>query len=444
MPPILSDQLLNSLPPEGDLWVGFSGGLDSSVLLAALARLPLQGRLRAIHVHHGLSANADAWLAHCQRVCAGLQVPLVCERVTLTDTGDGIENAAREARYQAFARHLHKGDTLLLAHHADDQLETFFQRLLRGSGLTGLAAMAFERELQPGIRLLRPLLGWERTQLEQLAHDWSLSWVNDESNQDSRYERNWWRNQLLPQIAERFPGRKASLLRSLSQLQQDKQALALLLAPHIDACTQTLSWPLTRPLALNVAALRSLPPALLPYVVRGWLERCALPLPSAQWLTTLLNEVMAAGDDRQPQLMLGELSVRRFRDWLCLTEPVAMPAPVLMSDIALIADAGMKSDWAGAALQWSAELSQSLPAGCRLLPAEQARGLTLRMCGRPAKGLKALFQEAGVPVWLRPLWPVLVADVNGAPTLLAVANIGAGAGLNTAATAAHGPLLRWG
>lgn len=424
-PEQLSQHLMSSLPDSGCLWVGFSGGLDSSVLLHALSRTALKPRLRAVHVHHGLSANADAWLAHCQTVCDQLGIELVAERVSLKHSGDGLEEAARRARYKAFSRHLNAGDALLLAHHADDQIETFFQRLLRGSGLQGLTAMAGDREWLPGIRLLRPLLPLSRAELEQLAQQWALSWVEDESNLDEAIERNWWRQVLLPQVFARFAQKKKVVLRSLQQLQQDQAMLQRLLLPYAAPCLVQVNWPLTLPQALNTDAVRALDDDIRPYVIRHWLATAGVLQPSAQWLDTLMNDVLNAAPDRQPQLMLGNLAVRRFRHLLCLVMPLPAVADLHWNGSGSLL-------WAGGQLRFQPGEWGLARGNYRITAAANVRGQTLSLTDRPAKGLKALFQEAGIPVWLRDVWPALVLDPEHGAELVALPGIGIGAAYLTA------------
>jgi tRNA(Ile)-lysidine synthase len=402
----LLSHLAHPLPATGTLWVGFSGGLDSTVLLYLLTRLPMaRGRLRAIHVNHGLSAHAADWQQHCEALCEQWQVPLISASVQVQNQGDGIEQAARAARYEVYREHVAAGDTLLLAHHGDDQIETFFQRLLRGSGLAGLAAMPAQRALANGSLLLRPLLGCERQQLEAVAGECGLRWVEDESNQDARFERNWWRNQLLPQLFQRFPGRKASLLRSVEQWQQDQRLLDELLQPHTNQCLRDVSWPSTAPLALDLSALAALPAHWQPYVIRQWLLTLKQAAPTQQWLQTLMDDVVRAADDAQPLLTLGDVCVRRFRGCLYLQLAQAsdglMPRVIQLPQQALPWGAGQLQPVAGSA-------TCGLAAGEYLLTcADRARGHSLRPAGRPAKNLKALFQEAGIPPWLRDQWPAL-------------------------------------
>ena len=199
----LNRQLLTSR----QILVAFSGGLDSTVLLHQLVQWRTENpgvALRAIHVHHGLSANADAWVTHCENVCQQWQVPLVVERVQLAQEGLGIEAHARQARYQAFRSALLPGEALVTAQHLDDQCETFLLALKRGSGPAGLSAMAEVSEFA-GTRLIRPLLARTRGELEQWALAHGLRWIEDESNQDDSYDRNFLRLRVVPLLQQRWP-----------------------------------------------------------------------------------------------------------------------------------------------------------------------------------------------------------------------------------------------
>lgn len=419
---ILTQAISPLLARTGRILVAYSGGLDSSVLLHVLGQLAaeqdgLKARLTALHVHHGLSANADAWAQHCSRQCAQWGIPFICERVMVNNRGDGIEQAAREARYAAFNQHCRPGDTLLLAHHADDQAETFFMRLLRGSGLTGLAAMAAQRELTPGsdIVLLRPLLACRRAELEAYASQHQLQWIEDESNRDTRFERNLWRTTLLPQLFARWPGREAALQRSIKQLQQDQQLLQELLQPELDACLIPCDWPLTASLACSVSALSAVPAHHRPYLLRGWLARCGIGAagnPGADVLRRIEQEVVAAGADRQPQIAIGRFTLRRFQQALYLVSHDGRDVMTEPRRVALQAEVSLS--WAGAEIKSFAACStpqRAVRAGeYQLAAAKICRGQTLKSPGRPSKTLKQLWQEAGVPPWLRDCWPVLLQD----------------------------------
>ncbi len=216
---------------EGRVTIALSGGMDSMVLLDAVAVVyeNKAGRgfsakntqkpapmldLHALHIHHGLSPNADAWADFCQAECDKRNIPLTIVRVAIdrnnTD-GLGIEGAARRARYAAFATH--GAPTILAAQHADDQAETVLHQLLRGTGLAGLSAMGETRTLTASQRLVRPLLHVRRAEIEAYAREHKLNWIEDESNADTTYTRNFIRHALLPQIATRFPHYNDSLSR---------------------------------------------------------------------------------------------------------------------------------------------------------------------------------------------------------------------------------------
>ena len=211
-------------PPGERLAVAYSGGLDSTVLLHLLAGLRGEHayRLSAVHVHHGLLPAAEAWVAHCERQCAALGVPLRVERVSVGRAGRGLEAAAREARYRVFAGL--DVDTLALAHQRDDQAETVLLQLMRGGGVKGLAAMPAARALG-GITLLRPLLETTRAEIEAHARTHGLSWVEDESNDDVRLRRNAIRRHLLPMLARTFPDAVQTLARAAGQFAEQAALL---------------------------------------------------------------------------------------------------------------------------------------------------------------------------------------------------------------------------
>ncbi|MBN7138577.1 tRNA lysidine(34) synthetase TilS, partial [Lysobacter enzymogenes] len=243
--------------PAAPLCVGYSGGLDSSVLLHALAASPAarERGLRAWHVHHGLHPDADAWAAHCAQVCAGYGLELTVSRVSVArDGGDGPEAAARAARHAAFAAGLGAGEVLTLAHHRDDQAETLLLRLLRGSGPDALAAMREWRDCGRG-RLWRPLLALPRAALEAYAREHALRWIDDPGNDEQRYDRNFLRHRALPLLRERWPQAPAALAQS-ARLQEE--AAELLDGEDAAALAQVRS---LDPQALSRSRLRALAPA---------------------------------------------------------------------------------------------------------------------------------------------------------------------------------------
>ena len=458
---ILTQAISPLLARSGNIVVAYSGGLDSSVLLHLLRQLTVEqglapSRLIALHVHHGLSANADAWAQHCAGQCAQWDIPFICERVAVNNRGDGVEQAAREARYAVFNQYCQPGDTLLLAHHADDQAETFFMRLLRGSGLTGLAAMAAQRELTPGsgIVLLRPLLACHRAALEAYAAEHQLDWIEDESNRDPRFERNLWRNTLLPQLFAHLPEKETVLQRSIKQLQQDQQLLQELLQPALESCLRPCYWPLTANLACSVPALTAAPAHHRPYLLRGWLARCGIGAAGnvgADVLRRIEQEVIQAAADRQPQLQIGRFTLRRFQQALYLVSDGVKAAEAMLPGMMAepretLLQADVRLPWAGAEIASVAPAHRQRSVAVRpgiyqLVPAAACRGKTLKTAGRPRKTLKHLWQEAGVPPWLRECWPVLLQE--GELCALVGLYVGEGASPAAQATPENQVFLQW-
>lgn len=409
----MTTPLLLSLPHDTrQCLVAFSGGLDSTVLLHQLMLLRAVKpalQLRAIHVHHGLSPHADSWVAHCQQLCAQWQIPLTVVRVTLTDTGEGLEAQARKARYRAFADALLPGEVLLTAQHLDDQCETFLLALKRGSGPAGLAAMP-EQMPFAGTQLIRPLLQQTREALQQWAQQYALRWIEDESNGDDSFDRNFLRLKVLPQLAARWPHFAQATARSAALCGEQEQLLDELLAEELAAATCENG-------ALRLAPLRELSDIRRAALLRRWLAGQGALMPSRAMLHRLWQEVALAREDATPCLRFGEFTVRRFQE--CLWWVKSVPS---QRDICLA---------------WPQPGTLILPEGLgalRLTPGGelrapedgeavsvrfQASGL-LHVVGRSGgRKLKKIWQELGIAPWLRDTTPLLFYG----ETLIAAAGV---------------------
>ena len=302
----VGDFLAARLPPGRRLCVGLSGGCDSLVLLHLAAACWPREALSAVHVHHGLSPHADAWAEHCAACCAELAIPLTLTRVAVSPAGEGLEAAARHARYRAFAEALaeHDADALLLAQHRGDQAETLLFNLLRGSGLTGLAGIPAERALA-GRRLLRPLLGCSRAEIEAWGREHGLVWVEDESNADTAFSRNFLRHEVMPRLAARFPAAEPSLARAAAHL---AEAAALL-----DELAE-LDWQrVADGDAACWSALRALPLPRLKNLLRYRLRRLGWQPPAAERLEEFARQLQTAAPDRHPELVLPAGTLRAGR-----------------------------------------------------------------------------------------------------------------------------------
>lgn len=405
MPPHASPSPLSALavalpdPAPAPLLLGLSGGLDSTVLLHLLAQQASYRRagLRALHVHHGLHPDADVWAAQCAQLCAALAVPLQVVRVQVPrDSGNGLEAAARQARRHAFAQALQPGEWLALAQHRDDQAETFLLRALRASGPDGLAAMQALSDFA-GSRLWRPLLAQPRSVLHAYAQQHGLQWIDDPSNADPGFDRNFLRLQVLPLLRQRWPHADAALARS-AQLCAD--AGALLDADDrtaLDALQDAPGAP------LPLAPLRGLPAARRARVLRRWVAQAGLPPLPAAGLAAIERDLLNARADAAAQFAWHGACVRSWRDRLHAERDLA-PWP---------------ADWQA---QWDGRAPLTLPDGRRLhLLAEttlvfdtpllvRARrgGERLRLPGRTqSQALKHLLQTQALPPWQRARLPLL-------------------------------------
>ncbi|HEX5756237.1 MAG TPA: tRNA lysidine(34) synthetase TilS, partial [Arenimonas sp.] len=300
------------------LLVAYSGGLDSSVLLHALANEPATRArgLRAIHVEHGLHADARQWADHCARNCERLGVTLIRHRADVRPDGEGLEAAARNARYIAFAEALQPGETLVLAQHRDDQAETVLLRLLRGAGGHGLSGMPVHRDIAEA-RLWRPLLDIGRDALDHYAQTHALTWVEDPSNRETRFDRNFLRAEVMPLLRQRWPKACESLARSAQWLAEESLLLEEAAAERL-ARVQGID-----PDTLSIDALTALAPGWQKQVLRLWLARHAHPPLPAHAFTELLGPLLAARDDAVPELRWSGSVLRRWsgRLWLAQQQP---------------------------------------------------------------------------------------------------------------------------
>ena len=401
--------------PAGAVLVGFSGGLDSTVLLHALATtLPAQpGRLRAIHVHHGLQAEADQWANHCARVCKSLGIPLEIDRVSVDPVGTGPEAAARDARHAAFAERLPDGGALATAHHRDDQAETFLLRALRGSGPDGLASMRRWRPFAAG-QLWRPLLDLPRSALLEYALAHGLEWIEDPSNIDCGFDRNFLRQQVFPLLQSRWPEATAAFARAATLCGDG----AGVLAEQDQADLLRVSS--DSPERLSCPALRQLPPARRARVLRRWIQSLGLPPLPAHGVASVESDLLHARPDASGVFRWGSAAIHAWRGELhALADRPPWPADWQVdwdgSKPLTLPDGGMLT-LVGAT---------SLPERCRVTA--RRGGERIRLPGRGhSHRVKHLLQDLGVPPWLRQRLPLLVARDG---RTLAVADLARDAGL---------------
>ena len=410
LPERVAAQIAPLLPAHSTILVGLSGGADSVVLLHLLDKLSARfsWQISALHVHHGISPNADKWSEFCADLCAGLHISLHIERVDITPLREhGIEAAARKLRHAAFARQ--SCDFVAVAHHADDQAETLLLQLLRGAGVRGASAMPLSLPKQPqmsglsdSIALVRPLLHCSRREILEYASAHQLHWIEDESNADDNYPRNFLRHRVLPLLGERFPAYRDTLTRSARHFAEATMLLDELArqdgAGKISGET------------IAAETLRSLDPARAKNLLRYFLHGIGAPMPQLVQLDDMLNQLCNARQDAAVCVNYSGWQVRRYQGRV-----YALPA---MEDF----DRNLMLTWHGETeLEWPALHTRLLfqhdhrpgisSAKLQLAPVTlrlRQGGETLRSHPNAAtRTLKNLLQEQHVTPWYRDRMPLL-------------------------------------
>ncbi len=397
--------------------IAFSGGLDSTALLSLMVKARENQphlQLRAVHIHHGLSPNADQWATHCKQICQQFHIPLIIKKINV-NPNNGIEQGAREARYQAIAAIRLSNEIVVTAHHLQDQSETFLLALKRGSGLQGLGAMQSYSELY-GMPIFRPLLPWQRSQLEQYVNSEKLAWIEDDSNADNHYERNFLRNQILPKLRQRWQHFDQMVARSAQHCYQQQQLINQLLADdfqqNFDKNHRTFS--LERFIQYNELKQKAL--------LRMWLTELKQQMPSIVQLEQIIQDVILARADANPQYHLADKVIRRYQQKLYLTADfnnvndfTAILTPeqecILPDNIGVLM---IQKNTQYYTAVWHGEqgLRQlSLPPTAQNIWVKFAYSGAIQLKGQKIKrDIKKIWQQLNVPVWQRQRIPLIFYD----------------------------------
>ncbi len=402
----LIDVIASKISYHRNILVGFSGGLDSTVLLHALYQLRETRYpdlyIRALHIHHGLNPLADSWAQHCEQLCLNWHIPFICRKVQVDSSQKGVEAAAREARYQAYRTVINDNEVVVTAQHLDDQAETFMLALKRGSGPAGLSAMPISLPFttEKGLtQLIRPVLGLSRTQLEMYATVNQLSWVEDDSNQDDRYERNFLRLHIMPLLYQRWPHFAGAVSRSASLCAEQESLLDELLS---DSLSEIMDYQG----GLSIEGLNDCSVAKRNALIRRWFGYHQLAMPAYIQLQRIWDEVAQARQDAEPSCQFGQYEVRRYQNSLWLVRRIN----TLVNQL----------------LQWDYPNEFILPEslGSLVVMADEGQirppkqnervsvrfGLqdTIKIVGRThSRQSKKIWQELGVAPWMRSRTPLI-------------------------------------
>lgn len=391
-----------------NLKLAFSGGLDSSLLLHLLADLATTRRLNlhAIHVHHGLHKDADAWTDSCIAQCKALGIGLSVEKVTVVPGDHGLEAAARQARYAALANHItSEQDELLTAHHRDDQAETLLLHLVRGAGVNGLAAMPQRRRFEKGW-LSRPLLESSRAAIRAYAEEHDLQWIEDESNTDPAIRRSFLRQAVIPELTRHWPGAIGAMAQTAKHMREAESLLARLAEEDLQPCR------VADGKALSITGLAALTPERMRNALRHWILSQGVSAPATRQMAELIDRIQQPPKTARAELAWGRHCIRIYRDHLWLVE-------------------NEENSVAGAPFTWDLEESRSFRLGSLNLTVAEGVGKGLaksrigsrievrlrqggERCRLPGRthhtSVKSLFQQHGVSPWERSTMPFLYVE----------------------------------
>ena len=401
--------------------IALSGGLDSAVLAHALANTrERHGKsLLAVHVDHQLHPDSGRWNEHCRMLAISLGIEFVSEAVAVdVSAGVGLEAAAREARYEALAGHTGEGDWLLSAHHRNDQAETLLLNLMRGSGPAGLAGIGLFTQFSAGW-LVRPLIDVSRSALQDYAERHDLRWVDDPSNDDLRFDRNYLRHDVLPALEQRWPGVVERLARSAALASEAAVMLDELAATDLGNIGE-------RAARIDIAGLLTLPEARQRNLLRHAVRQAGLPVPGSAQLAAVLDTLVQAREDAQPLVAWPGAEARRYRGKLYLLPPQNAQdwpedgVPLAATPVQLGPGMGRLRLAPGAARG----ISDAIVARGLRIRMRQG-GEEIKLSGQThTKKLKKLLQEKGVVPWMRDRLPLIYAGDQ----LVAVADVWIAAG----------------
>lgn len=406
--PCIDQQVIDKIlsnPDVGDIWIAYSGGLDSAVLLHIIAtsRSKLSGkRITVVHVDHGLQQVSSQWVEFCREATESYGIYFCLVELNLAKVaGESIELAARNARYNVFEQLLqNNSDTMLFAHHADDQVETFLQQALRGAGVQGLGGIPESRHLGRG-RLFRPLLGVSRKELEIYAKQKNLKWIEDPTNQQSDFDRNLLRNEIIPLLEKRWLGAKKALLRSAGHCREASQQIDN--SAHVELerlCSDNL---------IDVELLKMLDFVQQKNVLRLWIRNNGFILPNTVRLEAGINALLNANSDKNPVMDWRFGIIRRYQGQLYIdsledNETALKPKAWDLNNSISLNESSCLTAFGGVGIGLNSDCLLRKDVAIRY----RQGGERCRPFGRKgSRELKKLFQEYQIPPWRRGRVPLV-------------------------------------
>jgi len=408
--------ILSEYPDAKTCWIAYSGGLDSHVLLHVLASIKneIKPKLVAVHINHGISNSAELWEKHCRKTCEDYVVEFQVFSVNLSHKSDkGMEAFAREKRYEVLEKLIHDHDLLITAHHMDDQVETILLQLMRGSGPDGLVGMPQAREFSKGI-LLRPLLDYSREEIHKYALSESLSWVEDESNKSNKYDRNYLRNKIIPELLTRWPGALKTVQRASKHQAEARSLINEISRSDLDVVCES------KYIKIDLSRFDNLSGIRKKNVLRAWIKKNKLEMPDAQIIEKIIAEVIHANTDRNPCVKWKGAEVRRYRDYLYIMKSLPAHDVEMARTWNLEETLDLTSGYLNAVSGKGNGIKKNMLSNNIVEIRYRQGGEQIKPSGRvETHELKKMFQEQGVLPWLRDRIPLVFYENE----LIAVADL---------------------
>jgi len=408
--------ILSEYPDAEICWIAYSGGLDSHVLLHMLASIQneINPKVVAVHINHGISSDADSWVKHCQKVCEDHSIEFQTFSVDLSQKSDkGTEAFAREKRYEVLGGLMNSHDLLLTAHHMDDQLETILLQLMRGSGPDGLVGMPQAREFSKGI-LLRLLLDYSREQIHKYALSESLSWVEDESNKSNKYDRNFLRNRIIPELLTRWPGALKTAQRAAKHQAEARSLINEVSNSDLDLICESKYTKVDLSVFDNLSSIRK------KNVLRAWIKINKLDMPDAQIIEKIITEVIHANADRNPCIKWKGGEIRRYRGYLYIMNSLSVHDVEMSKTWNLEGSLKLTSGYLRAVSGKGNGIKKAMLSDDTVEIRYRQGGEQIKPSGRvETHDLKKLFQDQGILPWLRDRVPLIYYENE----LIAVADL---------------------
>lgn len=396
--------LLNYLTKASRLYIAFSGGMDSHVLLHLCASVTaFKEKITAVYVDHGLQKEAESWPKHCQTTAAELGVSFIALRVNAsTRQGESPEEAARNARYKALKPLVDIDDLLLLAHHKEDQLETVLLQLFRGSGLRGLSGIPKRIEFGKGF-IMRPLLEVSKLDMTDYAEKQQLNWVEDPSNQACNFDRNFMRHTILPLLKQRWPSLDKTVSRSAQHCSDAQQLLTESLRDLFNLAYNPFDQ------SIELKKLEALTSRQLNWVLRHWFETLRLKPPRQKVLQAIVEQLIQAAEDAIPKIQHQDHLILRYKQKLfCLSaqtfqrEPNRIVWPTQNTVLRLA------NGYSLTLVEAESGISKKLWHTAKVTVSSRQGGEKIKLPGRKNHhDLKKLYQEAQIPPWERDVRPLV-------------------------------------